>query len=153
MVETRDLLSMVVFLITFLLTGGLGVLLLLKLDRDRLRSLERLRDLAGDEGRVSGGSVLGSFLLALPVRAGSFLLPAEGEARNRLQQRLTHAGFYRSSHLRLFLGAQMLLAAGLPVVLVIVPSLLGAIDPFYALLAAVGAAAAGMVAPGLWLDY
>src|SRR5437660_12236203 len=99
MVETRDLLSMVVFLVTFLLTGGLGVLLLLKLDRDRLRSLERLRDLAGDEGRVSGGSVLGSFLLALPVRPGACLLPAEGVARNRSHHRLTLDGVSRSTHL------------------------------------------------------
>ncbi|MBI1916729.1 MAG: type II secretion system F family protein [Planctomycetes bacterium] len=154
MVEVRELLSMVVFLVTFLLTGGLGVLVLLKLDGDRRRGLERLRDLAGDEGRSSGGMGLGlgSLLLALPQRAGSFLLPAEGEARTCLQQRLTRAGFYRSRHLRHFLGAQVLLSAGLPVALAIVPSLLGAIKPFYALLAAVGLAAAGMIAPGLWLD-
>ena len=151
MLETRELLSMSAFLSAFLLSGGLG-LLLLKLDRDRSRSLARLRDLTESGAHARPRSRLGGLLVAIVPRVGELILPSEGETRNRLQQRLTRAGLYRSWSLRLFLGVKVLMVIGMPVTVALVPWLLGLLKPTTALVAAVLATGGGLIAPGLWLD-
>ena len=152
MLETRELLSMLAFLAAFLLTGGLGLLLLLKLGKDRRRELARLRDLSNSGSHPKGGGRLSTLLLSILPQVGSLLLPPEGEARNRLQARLTHAGLYRSWSLRVFLGVKVLLVAGLPVAVALVPWLLGLLKPSTAAVAGTVAAGLGLLAPGLWLD-
>ena len=151
MLELRELLSMCAFLCAFLLTGGLG-LLLLKLDRDRNRSLARLRDLTESGSHARPQSGFGAVLGALLPRVGTLILPAEGNTRNRLQQRLTRAGLYRSWSLRAFLGVKVLIVLGMPAAVALVPWMLGLIKPTTAVVAALVAAGVGLLLPGLWLD-
>src|SRR5881398_1554438 len=75
MIETRYLLSMAAFLVVFVTVGGLGILLLLKLDRDRRRGLERLRDLGSGSHPKPKPGLLSRLATLLP-RAGGALLPA-----------------------------------------------------------------------------
>lgn len=151
MLETRELLSMMAFLGAFLLTGGLG-LLLLKFHRDRDRALMRLRELteSGSHARPRNGFT--ALLANVVPRVGTLILPAEGEARNRLQQRLTRAGLYRSWSLHVFLGVKVLIVIGMPVAVALVPWMLGLLQPRTAAVAALLAALVGLILPGLWLD-
>lgn len=152
MLETRELLSLLAFLIAFVITGGLG-LLLLKFQRDRDRAMIRLRELSesGSHARPQQGGV-GALLAALLPRVGTLILPAEGEARNRLQQRLTRAGLYRSWSLHAFLGVKVFLVASMPVVLGLLPWLCGLVQPKTAAVAAAVAFLVALLLPGLWLD-
>src|SRR5438105_5666368 len=151
MIETRYLLSMAAFLVVFVTVGGLGILLLLKLDRDRRRGLERLRDLGSGSHPKPKPGLLSRLATLLP-RAGAALLPPEGAARARLQKRLTRAGLYRSSNLRTFLGVQTLLGLLLPALFAGIPALLGLLTPNVGLGVAVVAAGLGILGPTWWLN-
>src|SRR5947209_19342152 len=116
MIETNDLISMVVFLVVFLATCGLAVLLVRYFNDDRRRTRGRLRDLSAQAPAALPSERLSvsEFVLEALPRVGQVLLPEEGEQRDRLQNRLMQAGVYGPQALRLFLGAKVLLMAVLP---------------------------------------
>jgi tight adherence protein C len=153
MLQSADLISMVVFLLVFLGTNGVVLLFFSRLDRDNRRTLARLRDLAPGNGtRMETASVSELALSTLP-KVGTLLLPGREGERASLQARLMQGGFYGPQALRYFLGAKLVLLVALPVVLAFVPWLAGLVSDRSALLLASVAAGLGLIAPGLWLDH
>jgi tight adherence protein C len=144
------LLSMVVFLLVFLVTVGAVVFTLLRVDRDRQRGVARLRDLAAPAGAEAGSAGLLKPLLAALPRAGAVVLPVEGTQRARLQAELTQAGFYSPRALGLFLGVKLALMALLPLAAGLLVWACG-LPLGFVLLAGVAGVAAGMSIPGLAL--
>jgi tight adherence protein C len=149
MLENSDLLSMLVFVGVFVVTCGLGLFALLKIDKDQRVGVARLRDLAAPVGREAPRlkSALGSWL----PRVGSLLLPGDDQTRAQLQLRLTRAGLYRPGDLRLFLGLKLLLGGGLLLAVLIV-YLLGMLSVKQTLLGVMLAVCTGVIAPGLWVE-
>src|SRR5205807_4586601 len=86
-IDTHDLVCMLVFLAVFLGTAGLGALLLYYLYGDNRKALARLRDLSPDKTGADAASAGGLVLSALP-KVGALLLPGEGRQLERLKARL-----------------------------------------------------------------
>jgi tight adherence protein C len=150
-IDGNDMASMAVFLAVFFSITGLAMWLLLRLDGDRQRELSRLRDLyVPGEDRPSTG--VGTLALTALPKAGAILLPGAEGPRAQLQARLNRAGLYNPLALRAFLGAKLLLMAGLPLLAAGVPSALGLLSGQRLLAAAAVAAGVGMLLPDVWLD-
>ena len=82
----------------------------------------RLQDLAegGKGARSKGGKEsehVGTFLMRWVEPAGKIILPREDWQKSRLQTRLVRAGFRSNHALRVYLGAKILAAIGLPLVI------------------------------------
>lgn len=149
--DSGSALSMLIFLLVFLATGGAGLLLFFKLERDRRRGIDRLRGLANPAPPPRSEANLLSAALRWPARVGEFLQRGE-ERRARLRERLARAGLYRPVYPALVLGVRVLLAALLPLLLGLAPYLLGWLPPRGAAVAGALGAALGFLLPGLWLD-
>jgi tight adherence protein C len=152
MFESSAFASMLTFLAVFFAVSGLLVLLARRLDSDSRRALARLRDLSPPNERPPDGPTVRELALSAPAKVGKLLLPAAGGQRGRLRDRLVQAGFYNPQAQAIFLGAQLLLAAALPLVVVLVPYLCGLLPARWAANAAVIAAGVGVLLPGLWVD-
>jgi tight adherence protein C len=156
MLDGNALLSMGVFLAVFLATGGAALLIFARLDRDRRRAVARLRELGespGASGEPSAEKLgVGDLALSAVPKVGALLLPGEADHRARLRARLHEAGLYSPQAVPFFLGAQLLLAALLPVVLALVPFLLGWVPWRVALMLGAAGLACGVLAPGCWVD-
>lgn len=149
--DSGALLSLVNFVLVFLTTGAVGLLVVFRLERDRRRGLDRLRHLSNPVERPEAEADLLSALLRWPARVGAFLQRGP-ERRERLRERLTRAGLYRPMYPALFLGVRVLLAALLPLLLGLTPLLLDWLPPRGAMVAVTVGLALGFLAPGLWLD-
>jgi tight adherence protein C len=147
----RELLSMLVFVLVFALTAGLGRSLLLWLYGDQRRAVARLRDLAPELDRPTPGPLAGFTNTLLP-RVGTLILPGDREHLARLKARLTQAGIYGPNAVTILLGAQLLLVVLLPATAALLPLALGLLPPWHALLLALVAGGVGIVTPGLWVD-
>jgi tight adherence protein C len=152
MIETNDLLSMLVFLAVFLATSGLGSLFLFWRYGDNRRTLARLRDLGPAPSAGTKPPSLGDYTLSALPRVGTLVAPSGGRQLARLKARLTQAGIYGPSAVHIFLGAQLLLVVLLPAA-GLVPYFLGLLGGQKALVVGVVAGVVGLVTPSLWLDY
>jgi tight adherence protein C len=95
---------------------------------------------------------LGQLLLAQLPNMGTPLLPTTEEQRGQLRQRLLEAGIYDRHALALLLGVKMLLMA-VPLAISVLLALTEVLSPLRAVSAGIAGIGAGMILPGLWLDY
>ncbi len=153
MIQTNDLLSMVVFLVVYLAILGLGALVLSRMYGDNRRALARLRDLSASDKPAQETMSLGEIALDMVPKVGTYLLPTNSEQRARLKARLTQAGIYGPNALSIFLGAQLLLTALLPTAAGLLPFALGLLAWQHALLVGLIAGGVGVLTPSLWVDY
>jgi tight adherence protein C len=143
-----------IFTLFFLFLGVCGLLACLSIifQSDRWQGLARLRKLAPSEkGTERSVGVWGRIRDGLSL-AGTFMTPDKDQTRLRLEARLIQAGLYSPGAMRLFLGVKLLLTTVVPVVFALVLFLFGALPLPLALVVGLGTAAAGLIAPGLWLD-
>jgi tight adherence protein C len=112
---------------------------------------DRLQDL-GDPGRAATGSraVRKVVRSALP-KVGAAILPSDNRERNRLKNRLLHAGLYGPHAMAAFLGAKVLLMVS-PTAIGLVLGGLGIAPVNYGLIFGGCASVLGMIAPSFWLD-
>ena len=160
MIETNELLSMLVFLVVYLLTSGVGYLILFRLYGDHRKAVARLRDLApattspGTPGKswFETPSLSDIALAALP-RVGTLVSPRDNRTLARLKARLTQAGIYGPNAVTIFLGSQVLLTVLMPATAGLAPFLLGLLSWQRALVAGLLAAGVGMILPSVWVDF
>src|SRR5436309_2167042 len=136
---------MLAFLGVFLGTGGVAALLLFRLDADRRRARARLRGLGEPGAPEAERPRVGRLARSALPRAGALLVPTKGEARARLQARLTQAGLYSPQALPVYLGVKLVLMVALPVLAALVPHLCGLLSLQRALLASALASWVGLV--------
>jgi len=135
----------------FAATVGLATLAGMVLAGRGRRLSERLDELAGKGERAERPESVAKLAKATLPRLGKVIVPEDEVERNRLSTRLVQAGLYQRQALHVFLGVKLsimlgafLLGGGL--------TLSGAVEPAYALGAALGMFLAGMVGPSFWLD-
>jgi tight adherence protein C len=152
-IESNELLSMMVFLAVFLVTAGGGFFIISRVYGDHRRAIARLRDLS-TAGKASALTPsFAEIALAAVPKVGQTLMPSNRERLSRLKARMTQAGIYGPNALSIFLGAQLFLAALLPATAGLFPYLLGLLSWQKALAVGSVAAAVGMLAPSFWVDY
>jgi tight adherence protein C len=151
MMNSGALLSMAVFVGVFLLTVALAYVILSRFEGDRRRAVARLRELSPGEKTPERGSMAEIVLSALP-KVGQMLLPEEEGLRGWLRTRLNHAGMHGPQAMPIFLACQLLLAAALPLLIVLPPYLFGLIGDRYLVLLGALAMGAGALIPGVWID-
>lgn len=149
--DFNALISMLVFLGVFFLTMAMASMIVSRFEGDQRRAVARLRELSTGERSPERGSMSEIVLSALP-RVGEMLLPNESGLRGRLRARLNQAGFYSPQAVPMFLAAQLLLAAAVPLLTVLPPYLFGVLSQHYALLLGTVALGVGSLIPGFWLD-
>jgi tight adherence protein C len=152
MFDGTALLSMAAFLGVFLLTYGVAVIVFARFEGDSRRGVARLRELGGPAERAPERGSMTDFALSALPRVGALLLPQEGSRRARLRTRLNQAGLYSPQAIYIFVAAQLLLAAILPVALALTPYLLGWLGPRLAGVLGAVAFGIGIIAPGFWVD-
>jgi tight adherence protein C len=145
--------TQLILLITAVATFGVGGALLWWYSRDRWRAVARLRELSDTEVDYGAQGKPGNVLLDSLRLVGNFLSVGQEERVSRLQTRLTQAGIYSPQMPRVFLGLQVLLAALVPLATGLAPMLLRFASPRVAFFQALAGVAAGIVAPGVWLDW
>jgi tight adherence protein C len=151
--QTAQVVSMLVFLVVFVVTALVGRSVLIRLYGDQRRALARLRDLApAEKAAPERPRALEVALSALPA-VGAMVAPGDAKVVARLKDRLTQAGVYGPTAVMILLGAQILLMVLLPLMAAGLPLALGLLSWRSALLVGAGAAAAGMLTPSLWVDY
>ncbi|MCG5538640.1 type II secretion system F family protein [Halorhodospira sp. 9622] len=119
----------------------------------RLREIETASGGGSTQSREPHWS--GTFLVRWVEPAGRLLLPREDLARSRLYRRLVQAGYRGPRALPIYLGAKVLLAAGLPVagaLAVAAWASWGALFQPLTALGLVGVAAAGFYLPAFFLQ-
>jgi tight adherence protein C len=149
---SHEVFSMFVFLAVFLGIAAVLLYVSFRTEGDVWRGVNRLRRLS-DAGRdAEEGAALGQLVWSFLSRSGAMLLPGKEKWRARMEARLTHAGLYNPGAARTFLGIQFVLAPLCALAAVLGCSLSGRLSLPWILLAGVGAAAIGTIAPGLWID-
>jgi len=119
----------------------------------RLREIEMASGGGGPQPREPHWS--GTFLVRWVEPAGKLLLPRQELARSRLYQRLLQAGYRGPRALPIYLGAKVLLAAGLPLIGAVAMAAAASWGALFQPLSALGlvaAAAAGFYLPGVFLQ-
>jgi tight adherence protein C len=149
--DGNSLLSMGAFLAVFAATYGVGIAMFLRAYGDRRRALARLRDMAVDEAPAARAPARPDVWQRVLPRLGDWLLPRQSHTA-ALRDRLWQAGCYRPNAAGIFLGTKLILMLLLPLLAAAIPFLLGELSLRHAVLLSVFASAAGMLAPGLWLD-
>jgi tight adherence protein C len=139
-------------MLVFLATSGLVLAFFIWRNRDIWQTEARMRGLGGAPRERPSKGGLSKLLLSRLPDMGTPLLPTNEAQRGQLRQRLIEAGIYDRNALPLLLGVKMLLMAA-PLVLTVVLAATGLLSPLRAVLAGVVGIGAGMIAPGLWLDY
>lgn len=117
----------------------------------RNRQAARLRSLSETPVPAEADLVVRVGQSMLPVIGRPFL-PRDKQELRTLHMRLIHAGIYHPRALPLFLGVKMLLIF-LPAVFAAPAVLLELLSPTMGLLWAGVGGLAGLIAPGVWLDY
>ena len=146
---------MMLTLVVFVAACSLVVLVALLLIRYDSRIHARFQDL-NDEGRAvtapSAQGGMAQFAQAALPKLAKPILPEDGEQRTRLQTRLIHAGLYGRHSIGIVLGVKMLLMV-VPLLAGLVIALIHAESPLKCAVIALFGSAAGMMVPGLWLDW
>lgn len=148
-----ELLSMLVFLAVFLLTGGGGGLVLFHLYGDHRRTVIRLRDLSAAQPAPGASGGMGQMALTALPRIGNLILPSNEEQLAFLKARLTRAGIYGPNAVKIFLGMKMMLMLVLPLAASVFPYAMGLLTGQQALTLGVMAISVGLLTPSFWLDY
>jgi tight adherence protein C len=139
-------------MLVFLATSGLVLAFFIWRNRDIWQAEARMRGLGGTPRERPSKGGLSKLLLSRLPDMGTPLLPTNEAQRSQLRQRLIEAGIYDRNALPLLLGVKMLLMAA-PLVLTIILAATGLLSPLRAVFAGVVGIGAGMILPGLWLDY
>jgi tight adherence protein C len=151
--ENPELLSMLVFLAVFLLTAGIGGLVLFHLYGDHRRAVTRLRDLSAAQPTPAAPRGMGKLALFALPKIGNLILPSNEEQLAFLKTRLTRAGIYGPNAVKIFLGMKMMLMLVLPLAASVIPFAMGLLSWLQALALGVTAMGVGLLTPSFWLDY
>ena len=152
MTEWNSVLSMIVFLAVFgVITVG-GLIVYVRVNRDRRQAISRLRALADAKPQAEEEPGLTDTLQTFLPKFGAYLFPAKESHIAPLKRKLLCAGYYRPNTAGVYLGVKLALMMTLPLIGAAIPYALGSLTIFKALLASLAGATLGMVIPGLWLD-
>jgi tight adherence protein C len=150
--QWNSLVAMTVFLLVFVVTGGVGFVLFLRAYGDRKRAISRLRNLAdGAAPPASEKSSVGDLARTALPKIGTLLLPNKEDRLATLKQKLLQAGYYSPHALGIYLGVKLVLMLVLPMATAALPYLLGDLGLQRAVQVSVCASGAGMLLPGIWL--
>jgi tight adherence protein C len=145
--------SMLVFLASFGCIFAAGLFTFVRAYGDRKRAINRLRAMAEDTAPPSESEAgLAQALRTFLPHLGAKLFPDKESQLASVKQRLRQAGFYHPHALGIFLGVKLALMLGLPLFAAAIPYLAGSLSLNSAIVASLSASAAGMIAPGLWLE-
>jgi tight adherence protein C len=152
MSQWNPLVSMSVFLMVFAGIYVVGLVIFLKVYKDRKRAISRVRALAeNDPPAAQKPGTLERARSILP-HFGAWLFPDQESGQTSLKKQLLQAGFYRRNALGIFLGTKLMLMLVLPLLASAVPYVMGNLTMQTALVVSVSASSVGMIVPGLWLD-
>ncbi|HEY7311098.1 MAG TPA: type II secretion system F family protein [Gemmataceae bacterium] len=139
-------------MLVFLATSGLVLAFFIWRNRDIWQAEARMRGLGGTPRERPSKGGLSKLLLSRLPNVGTPLLPTNEAQRGRLRQRLLEAGIYDRNALPLLLGVKLLLMV-VPLLLTVALAVTGLLSPLRAVFAGIVGISAGMIVPGLWLDY
>jgi tight adherence protein C len=152
MTAWNSVFSMLVFIAVFGVINVIGLIVYLRVYRDRRRAVNRLRALAEDKPPAVEEAGFGDLLRTALTKLGAYLFPDKEHANAPLRAKLLQAGYYRPNTAGVFLGVKLALMVILPLFTAAIPYALGGLSLHRALLASLIGATGGMVLPGVWLD-
>jgi tight adherence protein C len=140
-------------LTAFLMVSSLVMLLYLVVGERRTRLDARLRGLSGaDDGSQASSATIGKLASTTLPKMGAPFVPSDQDERTKLQTRLVHAGLYRREAMVVFLGVKMMLIIG-PTLLGAVASFIGLIPLQQGLIFGACLGMGGLIGPSFWLDH
>jgi tight adherence protein C len=133
------------------LSVGMGYLVLSALDPVRRRLGNVSAAAAGDPGVSVKGMLLNVETFIGPV--AQYVLPQDELERNKVQRKLTHAGFRQANSLQICYAVKTVLAIGLPVLVFFGSQFFPEASGTTLLMCAFGASGLGLFAPNLVLGH